>query len=158
MSIHDPASTGWLANRFDDARAFAENWNIWPARALLRNFAGIVPGSILVSGLLDLAGLSPDDDRTVDLIVAGVSVIALLLLFRWFGNGRGMMFGLLLWVVSFLWWQGLVSAAYMVWQCALWADGKSVDLADVITAAVLSAALLVPGTIGLRRLDPDSDF
>jgi hypothetical protein len=155
MSIHDPRSAGWLGNGFARVRAVAENWNIYQARAVGRFFTGLIPVAMLAGALLDLPDTLPGDtDRTVDLAVAGAAAAMLLFALRWFGQGRGILWGAWLWLLSCLWWQGLVLAAFTAWQLA-GADGET-DWADIVVSAVLSAGLFIPCNIGLKRIDPDN--
>lgn len=148
MSEHNPA--------FVSARlwALAERLNRWPVRASARALAGSLPTGALAGALSDLPDADPgSNDRLIDLGVAVAAAAVLVLLLRRFGQDQGILFGLKLTILSYLFWQALVAAAYAAWLAA-GIDGPT-DSGLIGFTAAFSAALFIPSGIMLRKLDPD---
>ena len=157
MSAHGPAfPPAWLVNGLANIQTAAANWNRYQVRAVGRMIGGIIPGAFLASSLTDITDALPGStDRTLDIAVAAVSGAALLILLRKFGQGRGILWGLWVWFVSWVWWQSLVLSAYTAWL-AVGMEGDPTDWTEVAITALLSAALFIPTNMALKnRLDPD---
>ena len=98
---------------------FAAHCDRYQVRAVGRMAGGIVPGAFLAGSLIDIPDTLPGStDRAIDIAVAAVAAAALLILLRKFGQGRGILWGLWVWFVSWVWWQSLVLSAYAAWLAA----------------------------------------
>jgi hypothetical protein len=151
MSAHD---SGFAAARI--WWALRELANRWPVKASGRALAICPPVGGMIAALSDLPDADPgSNDRLIDLGIAGVAAGILVLLLRRFGQGRGIVFGLKLTTVSYLFWQSLVMTAFTAWTASGMDGSLETDWGFVAFSAVLSAALFIPTAIMLRRLDPD---
>jgi hypothetical protein len=127
----------------------------WPVRASGRALAICPPLGGLWAALSGLPDADPgSNDRLIDLGIAGAAAGVFVWLLRRFGQGRGIVFGLKLTAISFLFWQSLVATACTAWV-ASGMDGSETDWGFVAFSAVASATLFIPSAIMLRRLDPD---
>ena len=116
--------------------------------------AGSLPTGALAGALSDLPDADPgSNDRLIDLGVAVAAAAVLVLLLRRFGQDQGILFGLKLTILSYLFWQALVAAAYAAWLAA-GIDGPT-DWGLIGFTAAFSAALFIPSDIMPRKLDPD---
>jgi hypothetical protein len=132
-----------------------EQSNRWWTRAIARALGGSLPVGAMIAALSDLPDADPgSNDRLIDLGLAGGAAGILLLLLRRFGQARGIVFGLKLTAVSYLFWQSLVMTAYTAWVAA-GMDGTETDWGFVAFSGVLGAVLFAGTAIMLRRLDPD---
>jgi hypothetical protein len=124
-----------------------------PARAIGRAWASCVPIGPLYASLSDLPDAIGSSDRLIDLGIAGVSAAAFLWLMHRFGRGRGIVFGLKVAVVSYLYWQSIVVAATTIWIAAS-TNSDQVNWGFVASSAALSAGVFILTHIALTRLDP----
>jgi hypothetical protein len=150
MSAHNPldlsAARLW---------ALATQFNRWPVRAGGRALGGSLPVGAIIAGIFDLPDAMPgSSDRLIDLGVIGASTLVLVLMLRWFGQERGILFGLRLTAISWLFLQALELTAYTAWIAAGMDDAPT-DWAFVAFSAVLSVGIFIPTAMALRRLDPD---
>jgi hypothetical protein len=107
---------------------------------------------MLYASLADL----PDavgNERLIGLAIAGISAAAFLWLMHRFGRGRGIVFGLKVAVVSYLFWQSIVVAATTIWIAA-GMNGDPVNWDFIASVAALSAGVFILTHIALTRLDP----
>ena len=131
--------------------------NRWPVRACGRAVAGSFPVGALVGALSDVPDELPgSSDRIMDLAIAGAAALFLVLLLRWIGrNHGGIVFAIKLSVMILcVLVSRCVAAAYAAWLAA-GMDGTQPDAGFIAFSAVVAAALFIPSSIMLRRLDPD---
>jgi len=124
-----------------------------PARAIGRAWASCVPIGPLYASLSDLSDAIGNNERLIDLGIAGISAAAFLWLMHRFGRGRGVVFGLKVAIVSYLFWQSIVVAATTIWIAAS-ANSDQVNWGFVASSAALSAGVFILTHIALSRLDP----
>jgi len=132
---------------------YAERLNNYRAvRAVVRAGAGSMPVGALSAALQDLSD-AVGSDRMIDLGIAAASIGAFVGLMHWIGRGRGgIVAGLKLSVVSWLFLQALVSSGLAVWT-AVGMDGEP-DWGLVAFEAAVAVVLFVPTVPALKRLDP----
>jgi hypothetical protein len=144
----------WFANGLGDWRIHVERCNIYPVRAAGRAVIAAILAGLPIAAVLDLPHDSPGVERTTDVAIAIISTIALLFALRRFGQGRGVLWGFWLSLLSWIWFQGVVAAAYTVWL-ATGLNGEPTIWSEVYIGAAMSIVLLVPCTLRLRSIDPD---
>jgi hypothetical protein len=108
---------------------------------------------MLYASLADLPDAVGNDERLINLGIAGISAAAFLWLMHRFGRGRGIAFGLKVAIVSYLYWQSIVVGATAIWIAA-GMNGDPVDWDFIAVVAALSAGVFILTHIALTRLDP----
>ncbi len=88
------------------------------------------------------------------MVAAGLGGVFILLC-RWFGKGRGILWGLWLWLLSIGLTNGVACGVSIAVDLLAASHGKPIDGADLLLTAIIGGGLLLLCGRTLNRIDPD---
>ncbi|MGE4046257.1 MAG: hypothetical protein AB7F35_15480 [Acetobacteraceae bacterium] len=119
------------------------------SRALVAILAAL-PLAVCVSFLVEY----PATDKTGWMAGAAAGALLFVIVLRYFGEGRGILFGFWLSLLSLGFLNGVVGLATAAVRLMIWSRGSPVDPDDILSPAVIGALLFFLCNWGLLRSDP----
>jgi hypothetical protein len=131
------------------------SWNNFVMRGVTRAIIGTVAAAPMIVALMIGYYRPNGEDSTTCLAVAAGLALLPVLAWRWFGGGRGILWGALLHVLSYGFWCGMMALIRVGIQLRDAARGGPVDQDDMLGTAIFGLVMLVVFGWLLKRIDPD---
>jgi hypothetical protein len=130
-------------------------WDNYVMRGLRRSLIGSAAAVPMIVAVIVAQDVPAGGNRTLPLLIAAGAALLPVFTWRWFGKGRGVLWGCWLWLLSYGFFSGIMAAASVTVQLVAWAGGAPVDEDDMLATAIISVVVFVLCGLGLKRSDPD---
>ena len=146
---------GFSGESFATRQPSRRRWDNYISRGVVRGIIGSVAAVPMLVAMMVAYNKPHGEDNTVCLAVAAVAALLPVLVWRWFGQGSGILWGLFLWLVSYGLLSGITTAARAAVLLVAWMHGGRVDEDVMIASAAVGIALYALCAAVLRRIDGD---